>query len=199
MRRTWTITTTRLRRDAVAARSSGCRTGSRSRRRSSRCCRPRRRSPPRSQDLIAAGGAGVFRRAARAGQRGALRRPEARDLRAARAGQAQFRGRHRDDRRHARGPGALRPGGRQGDLRQERPRGEAPRAAAADRQAPGRASRRCGDRSTLDAPHARRHRGVGEDRQRVELHGRSSRAPRTRSRAQEVDRQRRRATYRRSI
>ena len=57
-------------------------------------------------------GAGLLRRAARAGQRRPLRRPEARHLRAARAGQAQLRGRHRDDRRHARGAGALRPGGR---------------------------------------------------------------------------------------
>ena len=85
-------------------------------------------------------GAGLLRRPAGAGQRRALRRPEARDLRAARAGQAQLRGRHRDDRRHPRGAGALRPGGRQGSPRRQRPRGEEAGAAAADRQVPGRAS-----------------------------------------------------------
>jgi outer membrane protein len=41
--------------------------------------------------------------------------------RAARLGQAQLRGRHRDDHRHARGAGALRPGDGAGDRRRERP------------------------------------------------------------------------------
>ena len=43
------------------------------------------------------------------------------DRRAARLGQAQLRGRHRDHHRHPRGAGALRPGDGAGDRRRERP------------------------------------------------------------------------------
>src|SRR5438874_1975261 len=79
----------------------------------------------------------------------------------ARAGEAQLRGGHGDDRRYARGAGALRPVDRQGDRRHERPRGEDARARGAHRHAPygARGARRA---LAPRAAGARRRRGVGE-------------------------------------
>ena len=57
----------------------------------------------------------VLRRAARAVQHRARAEPEEGRVRAARAGQAQFRGRRRDDHRHQRGAGEVRPDRRAGN------------------------------------------------------------------------------------
>ena len=57
------------------------------------------------------------------------------DRRAARLGQAQLRGRHRDHHRHPRGAGALRPGDGAGDRRRERPGDQADRPRPAGRPA----------------------------------------------------------------
>ena len=113
------------------SRSSACRTGSRSRQAEKLVLQADARLADANQDLILRAAQAYFdvllaqdNVALSEAQKNAF-------YAAARAGQAQLRGRHRHHRRHARGPGALRPDGRQGDRRQERPRGEAPRAAAA--------------------------------------------------------------------
>ncbi len=75
-------------------------------------------------------GAGLLRRARRAGHARAGGRAEGGDLGAAGAGQAQLRSGHRDHHRHARGAGALRPERGAGDPGAERPRREEAHAAA---------------------------------------------------------------------
>ena len=71
----------------------------------------------------------LFRRPARAVQRRARRKPEGRGIGAARAGEAELRGRRRDDHRHERSAGQVRLDRRAGDLRAQRPREQADGAA----------------------------------------------------------------------
>ncbi len=75
------------------------------------------------------GDGGLLRRAARAVQRRTGGGAEGRGVRAARAGEAQLRGRRRDDHRHERGAGELRPDRRAGDQRPKRTRQPAGGAA----------------------------------------------------------------------
>ena len=93
------------------------------------------------QDLIMRVAQAYFDVLARARHARAGARAEGGDRRAARAGEAQLRGRHRDHHRHARGAGALRPHRRAGDRGAERPRKQAPRAAAHHRQGAPASSR----------------------------------------------------------
>ena len=82
------------------------------------------------QDLIVRVARRVFRHPARAVQHRAHREPEEGGRRAARAGEAQFRGRRRDDHRHQRGAGEVRRDRRAGDHRAQRIRQPGDRACA---------------------------------------------------------------------
>ena len=97
-------------------------------------------------------GAGLLRRAGGAGHADAGARAARGDLRAARAGEAQLRGRHRDHHRHARGAGALRPERRQRDRGAERPREQAARAAARSPAGRPASSSRCATTSGSRRP-----------------------------------------------
>ncbi len=88
------------------------------------------------QDLILRVARRLLRRAARAVQHRAHREPEGRGVRAARAGEAQLRGRRRDDHRHQRGAGQVRLDRRAGDHDAQRVRQPGHRAARDHRPLP---------------------------------------------------------------
>ena len=134
--------------------------------------------------------AGVLRRARRAGHAGAGRGAEGGDLGAAGAGEAQFRSRHRDHHRHARGAGALRPHRLPGDRGAERRRQPPPVAAAHHRQGlrpPGAAAGRRAARAAQPEPDA----GLGRPRRKAELRGAGSGGDRRNRAARGAARERR--------